>query len=85
MSVNSYLVGQVVFNNGWHRMCPLLKITTTAFFIYCVCNTEIQGKKPMPRQFGEERSHQQARGLAFVENDFLVQLINNYSSSPSGL
>ena len=85
MLVNSYPIGHVVLNSGWHRMCPLSAIMTTTFFIYCVCNTEIQGKKPMPRQFGEERSHQQARGLAFVENDFLVQLINNYSSSPSGL
>ena len=34
MLVNSYPVGHVVLNSGWHRMCPVSTIMTTAFFIY---------------------------------------------------
>ena len=43
MLVNSYPVGHVGLNSGWHRMCAVLT-TTTIFFIHCVCDKEIQGK-----------------------------------------
>ena len=85
MLVNSYLVGQVVFNNGWHRMCPLLTITTTTFFIYCVCNTEIQGKKSYVETVWWRAITSTGARTYFVKKDFLVKLINNYSSSPNGL
>ena len=45
MLVNSYLVGHVGLYSGWHRMRPVLTTTTTTLFIYCMYNTEIQGKK----------------------------------------
>ena len=45
MLVNSYLVGHVGLYSGWHRMRPVLTTTTTTFFIYCMYNTEIHGKK----------------------------------------